>query len=154
MHDTRALSKRGITLEKLTFGQLLGEIAQDATDLKSSPLSFPFDRLAPPSHLPPSRSSRSRLTPFVSAFPPSSLSIYSVSPVPSYFIPLSVTRAEPITTWAETMGSADKPGASQSNPFERANCCNFCAPFQPPLNPRFLVTPTRRSTAGNTGVYR
>lgn len=44
-----------------------------------------------------------------------------------------VTRAQPITTWAETMGSGDKPGASQSNPFDRVETLLELPrpPFQP-----------------------
>ena len=115
------------------------------------PIWSPWRLLLSP--LAPSNSSRSRLAPFsfaaflqartLSLFR-ASLPIYSASPVPSYFIPPSnVTWAQPITTWAETMGTRDKPGANQSNPFERAELLELLRPLPRPPPPLFLLYPRR-----------
>lgn len=61
---------------------------------------------------------------------------------------LSLEHTQPITTWAETMGSGDKPGASQSNPFDRVETPLELA--RPPFQPlKCIVTLHPRSS--NTG---
>lgn len=86
--------------------------------------------------LPYNSSSISRLSPFLrcprTSSPPHS----------------PVTRAQPITTWAETMGSGDKPGASQSNPFDRAK-----TPLElprPPFQPLKCIVTLKSGNNGRT----
>lgn len=109
--------------------------------LKVSPFAFPNA----PSHL---IARRFFLSPSTLAFFP--LSSYtlrvsafsytlSVSRLPPFTLflrcprtsspTLCVTWAQPITTWAETMGTRDKPGASQFNPFERAELLELLRPL-------------------------